>query len=268
MPTYSGRVEAKIVVPTGGASIFAVNVTTGPVVVTVPAGSYYLTAAGGVSSILTVLQTQLTATCPPASGGWTVSFSLTTGLVTIACTETYSITWTSTVLRDLLGFTANIVSATTSTGGQQARGLWLTGHPINLEGDPTRAPLVTDARQSMSPTGQTITLVGNTFRRHRGIVWANVEAAQVWDALATYENGSWEEFFSETQLGLGSSWFTPGSPIQIYWLNAGVDSLLGADATITGWSIVGVRSIEPQKSVADWTGYWRIELPLIVAAGS
>jgi hypothetical protein len=158
---------------------------------------------------------------------------------------------------------ATYMKSQTST--QQARGLWFPDCPINLEGDPERAPIVSDARSSMSPTGEVVTLVGNTYRRHRNIVWSHVPIAQVWDGEATYENGSWEEFFSETQLGLGSSWFSPGSLVQIYWSNAGTDSLLGADATIAGWSIIGLNSIEPQKSSPDWTGHWRIELPRIVA---
>lgn len=53
----AGRVEAKLTVPSGGA---AVDASTGahasPVTVTVPAGDYYLTAAGGVSGLLETLQ--------------------------------------------------------------------------------------------------------------------------------------------------------------------------------------------------------------------
>jgi hypothetical protein len=60
MPVFSGRVEAKHVVPTGGASVSASNgALSSAVTVTVPASPYYLTAAGGASSLLTTLQTQL-----------------------------------------------------------------------------------------------------------------------------------------------------------------------------------------------------------------
>jgi hypothetical protein len=173
------------------------------------------------------------------------------------------------------GATASIATALSSfaaymkgqTSTKHARGLWIPDHVLNLEGDPKRAPIVSDARSSMSPTGQVVTLVGNTYRRHRGLVWSHVKQDRVWDGENTLENSTWEEFVSETQLGLGSSWFTPGSLVQIYYYNAGGEALLGADATIPGWSIVGVRSIEPQKAVGNWTGLWRIELPQIVAAG-
>jgi len=234
---------------------------------------YVVTGSGVAAGATTNLSTALQNFANAVNAAWAVSLSTTTGLISIGwsgyATPTWSLSWTSTDLRDVAGFTANISNVTTTqTGTQQARGVWFPDCPINLEGDPRRAPLVSDARQSMSPTGETVTLVGNTFRRHRAIVWSHVPIAQVWDGEATYENGSWEEFFSETQLGLGSSWFTPGSPIQIYWSNAGTDTLLGADATIAGWSIIGVTSIEPQKSQADWAGLWRIELPKIVAVGS
>lgn len=63
--TYSGRVEAKITVPTGGAAVSASNgAVSSAVTVTVPAGSYYHTAAGGVSSLLTTLQDQLNQNGP------------------------------------------------------------------------------------------------------------------------------------------------------------------------------------------------------------
>jgi len=236
--------------------------------------AFYGVAGSGVATGLSAnLSTALAAFANAINSAWTVSMSASTGLVSIGwtgyATPTWSLSWTSTALRDVLGFTANISGVTsTQVGTQQARGVWFPECPLDLDGDPDRAPLVSDARQSLSPTGQSITLVGNTFRRHSNIVWSHVPIAQVWDAEATYENGSWEEFLIETQFGLNSSWFSPGSPIQIWYSNAGTDTLLGADATITGWSIVGLNSIEPTKSAPGWTGLWRIEIPQIVAVGS
>lgn len=171
------------------------------------------------------------------------------------------------------GMPANLATALSNfathmrsqTGTQHARGVWYPHCSINMEGDPRRAPLVSDLRQSMSPTGQVLGLVGNTYRRHRNVVWSHVPAAQVWGAEATYENGSWEEFFTETQLGLGSSWFAPSSPVQIYDHN---NVQVGVDANVAGWYIVGVGSIEPRKSAGDWTGLWRIEIQQIVAVGT
>jgi len=263
MVNYAGRVEARMTIPTGGAAVSATNSGGGPTTVTVAAGSYYLTAAGGVSSLISTLQTQLNATRTPSN--WTVSLSTTTGLVTINCTGTWSLAWTSTALRDVLGFAADITSVSSAqTGTQQARGVWLPDCPLTLEGDLKRAPTVSDSRSAMSPTGNVITLVGNTYRRQRSLMWSHVPIAQVWGAQATYTNGSWEEFFRESQLGLGSSWFSPGSPIQVYDHQG---NMLGSDATIAGWSMIGLTSVEPKKAITNWTGLWQIEVPQIVAVG-
>jgi hypothetical protein len=232
--------------------------------------AYVGTGGSAAANLSTNLATAVSNFAAAIASSWSVAFSTTTGLISINwtgyATPTWSLSWTSTDLRDVAGYAANITAVTTTqTGTAQAKGVVLMDCPLNLEGDPKRVPRASDSRTSMSPTGETITLVGNTYRRHRGLVWEYVPITQVWAAEATYENGSWEEFFAETQLGLGSDWFTPGSPVQIYYSNAGSDALLGADDAVAGWSIIGVNSIEPKKSVDKWTGLWRIELPLIVA---
>ena len=147
------------------------------------------------------------------------------------------------------------------------RAVWFPDCTLDMEGDPERAPTVTDSRSTMSPTGQVLPLVGNTFRRHRGIVWSHVPRERVWDAEATYENASWEEFLIDTQFGLGHAWFTPGAPIQIYDHNG---LQVGVDASVAGWYMIGVTSVEPRRAAGgeNWVGYWRIEIPQIVAVGS
>lgn len=233
--------------------------------------AFYVAKGNGAATGLGAnLSTALTNFANAINAAWSVSLSTTDGRVSIDwtgyTTPTWSLSWTDTNLRDVLGFTANISNVTTTqTGVAQAKGLWLPDCSLTVEGDPERAPLVSDAVASVTPTGRVVTHVGNTFRRHRSLTWSHVPIAQVWDAEATYENGSWEEFYIETQLGLGSTWFTPGSPIQIYDHN-GIQ--VGADASVAGWYIIGLNSIEPRKSVRDWTGLWRIEIPTLVAAGS
>lgn len=250
----------------------AENVAGGPTTVTVPTGSYYWTTAGSIPSLLTEFQTQLTSSRPPTSGGWTVTISTTTGLVTIACTEAFSITWTSTTLRNVLGFAADITSVTSATGTKQARGLWFPGCTLLLDSDPAQAPKVTDLRTSQSPTGVVLGLVGNTFYRHTGLHYPYSPYAQVWSSAATYENGSWEEFFAETQLGQGATWFTPSSQIQIWYPSAGSDVLLGVNANggssgLGGWYITGVNGIEPKLSTPGFTGLLRVDLGTLVSSG-
>jgi hypothetical protein len=174
------------------------------------------------------------------------------------------------------GLSANLSTALSSiatsmlsqTGTKQARGLWFPDCPVNLEGDPERAPKASDLVTQQTPTGVLYGLVGNTWRRHRSVLWSHVPLASTWESETTYDNASWEYFFNETQLGLGSTWFTPVSPVQIYDHNGtvvGIDYNSGAG--VSGWQMKGVTSIEPTPSVPGWNGLWRIEIPELVSGG-
>jgi hypothetical protein len=157
------------------------------------------------------------------------------------------------------------------TGTQQARGLWFPDCPLSIEGDPAVAPRVTDHRTTMSPTGVVLGLTGNSFYRHRGIHWSHVPRDRVWEAATTYDNASWQTFADDCLYGLGNSLFTPASPLQIYWDDAGTVRAVGYtyddEAGIPGWSVINVRSTEPKKSSGEWTGLWRIELGDVVSGG-
>lgn len=167
----------------------------------------------------------------------------------------------------LLNFATYMKSA---TGNVHCRGVWRPDCPFNVEGDPRAAPLVSDLRQSMGPTGQVIGFAGNTLERHRAAVWSHVPEYRTWERRADLTYASWEWFYKETQLGLGgTTWFKLNSPVQIYDHNS---NLCGGDFNsgvgTTGWSIVGLRSVEPKPSIAPWTGRWRVEIPTLIAQGS
>lgn len=507
---FAGRVEAKIVVPTGGAAVSASNAGGGPTTVTVPAGSYYLTSAGGVSSLIDELESQLNTSRPPSSGSWTVAVDTSggTGRVTISCDEPASVSFTSTTLRDVLGFDRNFDYPTSSsvTGTMVGGGAWAAGYlcnessgdlsaafggpatlavtgaltysitgarggndkaiqftgggnqffdggnvfdvgasddlvlawvgyltgalttnattfsktaggfangwavtaaganslsfyagagaafttsctttgltgqfhvglavidrstgkmrigiqslssgtqalsseatitgsistagtfrvgaspwtfvaesamrisafyigsgagygtglstgmstalstfatymksqtgaesseavffpdcPLMMESDPYQAPMATDLRSTESPTGGLISNVGNSKYRHRDLVYSHVPKERVWESAATYANQSWESFAKKTQLGQGSSWFLPSSAVQIYWNNAGTQTLVGgaynSAAGVSGWKIKGLNSVEPRQSIAGWSGQFRIEFAEIVSEG-
>jgi hypothetical protein len=157
------------------------------------------------------------------------------------------------------------------TGTEQARGLFFPDCPINLSTHPSQAPRVTDLRQSEGPTGVVLGLAGNSKYRHRGLIWSHVPSTQVWESEATYTNGSWQTFLDDTQFGMGHSWFTPSSRVQIYWQNGANTELLGSalndgDGT-AGWFLKGLTSCEPPLSVPPYTGLYRIEIPEIVSDG-
>jgi hypothetical protein len=508
-PVFSGRIEAKMVVPTGGAAVSASNSGGGATTVTTPAASYYMTAAGGVSSLIDTFESQLNTSRAPSSGAWTVALG-SDGRVSIGCTGTtaipsFSLDWTSTVLRDVLGFTKNInyptdateltrqlggygtwtggsgwlcnessgdmapvfgaitladsssptysdqgprggadkavgfdsandrfaaalaatfnpgatddlaivmvakfssvagnndilgkgypgaayflarettnlqwrvsdgvdtvtatatvaanvwyaivmvldraavaarvgvynlsdgstsISSATSTsavgslsngavfgigdqsfyntgnlqiaalyavsgsgvaagmsanmstvlasfGGQfgtitgteQAEGVWYPDAPLTCDDHPSMAPRMSDLRTSQSPTGVVLGLSGNTFFKHTGVAYQRVPVERIREASATYANASLEVFWEHTQLGLGPSWFSVSSPVQVYWSDAGVDTLLGEDETITGWTITGAGAVKDiaRPSQRNWVGQFDVTLPALIASGA
>ncbi len=266
--TFDGRLEALVTVP-AGVSVSATN-AGGTATVFLPQNTYF------VSTLLSTLQSQLNSTSP-LSATWTVSLSTGpagTGQVTINGGGTWSLSWTAAgmTLQTLLGFdvTGNISNSVAAvTGSKQCRGVWIPDCPIRLDGDPQRAPIVTDLRTTMSPTGKVLGLVGNVFYRHTKVTWSHVDISRTWEAKTTIANSSFELFMKDTQLGQGLSWFTPATPLQIYDLTGtklGID-LNGGTGPTNGWQIADVSSVEPPKADPAWTGRWTIELPQIVSQG-
>lgn len=259
--TFNGRIEALMTVPL--VTTIAATNGGGSATVTIPADDYYPT------ELAAALQAALNATTP-LTASWTVSLSTTTGLVSIGCGSTpFSIAWTSTTLRDLLGFTADITAqSTTQTGTKQARGLFLPDCPFMLATDPRSAPIASDLRTTTSPTGALYALFGNFMYQHKNVSWSHVPGVRIWEGLVTTANSSWEYFFNETQLGRGSSWFRPASRIQIYDHSGNlVGQFANAGAGTAGWWITGLSDIAPKEVVPGSSLYYSLELPELVSDG-
>jgi hypothetical protein len=136
------------------------------------------------------------------------------------------------------------------------------------------APEDTDLRSTESPTGLTIGLSGNVKYVHTNVRWDRVPVDRIREASATYANASLEVFFRDCISGLGGhAWFTPLSPMQVYWSNAGTDALLGADANdgagTDGWCITGLSKFSElaKMSQPGFAGQFNVRLPRIVSAG-
>lgn len=157
-------------------------------------------------------------------------------------------------------------SMTSATGTRHCSGLWIPDCPFVLNGDARMAPKASDKRDSEGPTGVSLSLVGSFKRKHHEAGWSHVPIERVREESATYDHGSWEWFVDETQFGFQSTWFKPGSLVQIYD-HAG--NRMGQDANVAGWKMKGIvevgRTITPAKR--PWTGLWRIEVPELVAEG-
>ena len=262
---YATRFEALMTVPSG-ATVAATN--SGGTATSVPltAGSYTPT------SFAAHVQTRLNAVRTPAS--WTVSIDYTTGLCTIDCAgETWALIFTTAAAGTVLGFVGNIASTSdAATGTQNCRGLYMPDCPLAMEGDPPRAPLVTDLRTTESPTGRVFGLAGTSKYRHRNLRLSHVTRARAWEGAASTAYSTWEAWLKDTQLGAGHSWFSVASPFQVYWDSAGSASLVGSDLNggsgpSGGWYLTGISSIEPKAVDDSWRGMWSIEIPQIVSEG-
>lgn len=153
----------------------------------------------------------------------------------------------------------------TRTGTKQVRGMWRPNAPLFMADNSTKhAPRITDLRTTIGPTGQTYSLSGNSRREQTSLKWSYVEKSQVWESDTTLANASWEQFLDDTQFGVGHAWFGVSSPVQIYD-NAGF--LVGQDANLDGWTILGVTSMNAKRTDArGYDGLWTIEIPRLVAS--
>lgn len=252
--TFDGYVYAAITVPSG-VTISATSNAGGPTTVTITAGSYQ-----SISTLRSQVATDLDSQRPITGGSWQAGFTAgTTGLVTLQTSNasSFSITWTSTDLRNILGFTADISSQTSVTASSQAKGYWQADCPLVVETGVSRAaPRVTDAHQTESPNGLVITHVGNVKYRHRGLSWSHCPKHKIWIIEEGTPNESLEQFMIDTQWGQGHSWFSPGAKLRV----TTTDGYNLGHTTVAGWYLKGARSMDSIVKRADpvWDGLWGV----------
>jgi len=160
------------------------------------------------------------------------------------------------------------------TGTQQAKFLWFPDSPLNCDQHPSMAPEETDVRHSESPTGFALGLSGNRKYVHDNVRWDRVPVDRIREASATYDNASLEVFFRDAISGLGGhAWGGPCRDMQVYWSNAGTDTLLGADANssagVDGWRLVGASKFKDiaVPSQPGWLGAWNVRFGRLVSDG-
>jgi hypothetical protein len=250
-----GRLDAQITVPTGGWT-FSLTVTTigGPTTGTVAAGTYHL------SDFLTAVDTALEAVFG-GDGAWTVTCSdgeSGTGLVTIThATQTFTLSWSSTNLRDALGFAADLTPAALSfTGTKVAQQIWLpNAEGAFAYGNGDEGHTETDAGSTESPRGDVKTLVYNTRQVLPWARWSHVQVAYARISGESVSNSSFERWWRNTQGG-ELSYFEPTAPVRLYW---------SADvASYKTYRIAGRRGTEMPRVVEDWNGLYTILLERLV----
>lgn len=264
MAPKTGRIEAQYTFAANATSAFTENgvLTT----VTITAGSYYL------AEIVASINTQL-------PGNWIVTVSdgegttaQSTGKCTITTTTTpFSVTWTSTSLRDALGFTANIVGAVSAqTGANACPGVWIPGCPAKFSrhGDWDAGTLVTQLRQTVGPGASGVASVyavggGTAYHREiKGLVWDGVPGTRVrpqYDGgtVTSTTNATLEEFLGNTQYGVGtfSSLFSINASCRVYW-----DA--DEDGSYKAGKFLWPPTFDPDTMIKGWIGRYVCPWPV------
>lgn len=264
--TFIGALWAEITIPEG-VTISVTNSGGGPTTVTITAGTY-----AHMPALVNQIQTDLNTQRTPS--GWLLTESIyeagSTGKLTIEPNSgVFSITWTSTLLRDLLGFASNISSQSTSTGTKQMGGVWLPDAPLFLASGTIRsAPRRTDKRQSKTPTGRTFSHVGNVRYEHHGLRYSHVANNRIWRVLESTTGESLETFWLDTQVGQGSlsSFFALDARVTIV---AHDGNTVGDSTSADQWQFNGWAGFEDAvKRIDDWDGLWSAEWETISSDGS
>lgn len=245
-----GRLEAQFTVPSGGWTVAVTITAIGTYNVTVAANTYTPT------SFLTALQTSLDA-ASGSDGAFAVSASFTdrtgTGLVTIAhATETFSATWTSTDMRDLLGFSGSLTpAALTFTGTSAMRGAWLPDCEIDTTYGGEAGHYEHDRSELVSPDGTVYALSYATSRRYLPeIRWALISRARARTAAETTTGQSYETWWRDTHGGL-YSYFAAAPQVTVY-----DDST--TSNSIGTFRLTGRVDTSMAKAAAPWHGLWEI----------
>lgn len=227
--------------------------------------------AAGVASIgvgpwwPTDLLAEVDAQLTTATGvAWVVSANWgegQDGLVTIDKTPSgaYVLAWTTTPIRDALGFAgAATPSAGSQTGTLAPKGVWLPDAPYS---GPTFdhqliGHRVSNLRESIAPDGSVYYLGGRSFRRHLEVVWKAVSRARALEGASTALM-SFQQFVYETQQGGAPGIHNIGSAVKFY-TDADASTLLGT------YQLTGLASTDLQKFVTTWNGRWTCKIPQMV----
>ncbi len=256
-----GRLESRVTVPTGGYTGTINDSGAGAATAwTLAAGEYFLSSAATTGSSLVAA---FSAALNLAATTDTITVTLSageagTGKVTIASTGTAAIVFTSTALRDLLGFSGDPAAGTTWTSEGQARSLWLPDCAYNaMSGGAWRGHRESDFIAQEHPSGFVFGHMGRELQAN-ALTWNAISRARTWAAHETTANASWERFARDCIWATTSPWGTPGGPVRFYPDAA-------SDAAFCTYTVPDVKEINPAQMRDGWAaGPWVISLPRMI----
>lgn len=177
-------------IPTAGYA-YSINGT----VYGIATGYYYLYDATDADSILAQLEADL------LTEGITnaLVFLTEAGYVRITGDVNFTIIWTDSEFRDLLGFTATVGPTQAATASLRSPLIWVPSFPgepglspANIHGTP-----IYDTAITVSPSGQTSQFNSHNTATHQEWRWAMVPQARVWTTSQAGLGGEFRKFYDE-----------------------------------------------------------------------
>lgn len=261
-----GRIEALITVPTGGYT-FTITETGGggaSDTVTIPAGTYYhSTADSTANDFLAELQAQTDAATLNASYTWSFSHGESgTGKYRVVATggsvTAVTFAWTSTIIRDLIGFDGTETADLDQTGTDNAQAVWFPSTPPQvLNGASSAGWWEAEMPVKENAHGNVFAVLGRD-KRINNIIWPAEPQNKVWTANESSGNvnESFETFLREGIHGT-ASWGSAAGPIR--WYPDG-----DVDGSSFEYGVVGLATWKPEQLRQNWVGRWLIDFGRLV----
>lgn len=258
-----GKLEGRITVPTGGWTGTIEETTGGGAqTFTVAAGDYYHSSGDTGTDLETTFEVALETA---SSNGY--SYTVTPAMGESGTGKTLvgrasgsgniAIVWTSTDLRDVLGFSQGDVSGAGSyTSADSGRSVWLPDGPGRaLNGSSSAGRMVGAYQAQESAAGHYNALMGPR-KRVNAVDWTGVSRSRMWKANEAVVNQSLEQFIIDVIYG-EANWSTrPGGPFRWY-PDADTDA---SYFTYSG----GFSGPEFEQLQAQYTGQWNFRFPRMV----
>lgn len=248
------RLESQaLIVPTGGWSFDLADGDGTHAGRTIAAGTYSPTTlfAAFVAELNAASANTYTGSIDNGEGG--------TGCATFANADAdvTDVTWTSTDLRDALGFSGDLpgggteLGPRTFTGLHGMKGLWLPDCPTSgTYGAQDPGHTEGGVAQTISALGVTKTWVGPARVRQPGLKWSHVTAARARQAAESGAPRSWERFCREVLRG-SLSYFRAGGTVRVVW-----DTTISG--TYTDYRPSVPRTTELARADATWAGLYAV----------
>lgn len=252
-----GRLEAYLTTDAAwSVTVETTTIASTPVSVMASGASDYTRGiAGALEDALNAVDVSVTWTVTPSFG------EAGTGLVTIDCDEaSWSITWTSTNLRDVLGFAGNISAVSTAqTGTLAAKGVFLPDCPKHTpHGDGDDGDEVSDLLYTMAPDGTAHTVSGTSMTTNH-VRWSHLSRKRARISGEVVDGESWQQFWRDCHRG-DLAYCDVGTQVRLIW---DADLAPGVSNNAV-YKIVDKARAGEITTVQNWNGLYTLDLDLVL----